>query len=158
MAEKNKTIKWPCMTFLCMNALIVHTFLPLFGNTNGHLCQEILLKSRNFATMVTWRHTSLFRPFAASHSQSRGTKPPRWRTRNTLGLKTQRARIYFLCSSSLSVFLILQQSGVLPHEWLASKSLMDIRKDFPIKPFWTRVRTLLTPLLSVVLMCRRALG
>ena len=48
------------MNFLSMTPLIAHTFLPSFDNANGHLCQEILLKSRNFATMVTWRHTFLF--------------------------------------------------------------------------------------------------
>ena len=58
MAEKKK--KWTCMNFLSMTPLIAHTFLPSFDNATGHLCQEILLKSRNFATMVTWRHTFLF--------------------------------------------------------------------------------------------------
>ena len=36
-----------------------HTFLPWFDNVNRCICQERLLRSRNFATMVTWRHTSL---------------------------------------------------------------------------------------------------
>ena len=36
---------------------VVHTFLPSFDNANGRLCQVRLLWSRNFATMVTWRHT-----------------------------------------------------------------------------------------------------
>ena len=51
-----------CMTFLCMIALrknktVAHTFLPTFDNANRRLCQVRLLWSRNFATMVTWRHT-----------------------------------------------------------------------------------------------------
>ena len=36
----------------------VHTFLPSFGNRNGRLCQERLLRSRNLSTMAMWRHTS----------------------------------------------------------------------------------------------------
>ena len=51
-----------CMTFLCMIALrknktVAHTFLPSFDNANRRLSQVRLLWSRNFATMVTWRHT-----------------------------------------------------------------------------------------------------
>ena len=51
-----------CMTFLCLIALrknktVAHTFLPSFDNANGRLCQVKLLWSRNFATLVTWRHT-----------------------------------------------------------------------------------------------------
>jgi len=60
MAEKMKTLT--CMTSMCMIALrnktVAHTFLPSFGNTNGRLYQERLLRSRNFATMVTWHYTS----------------------------------------------------------------------------------------------------
>ena len=37
---------------------VAQTFLPSFDNANGRFCQEKLLRSRNFATMVTWRHTS----------------------------------------------------------------------------------------------------
>ena len=53
------------MTFLCIIALrnktVAHTFLPSFDNANGrgHLCKERLLRSRNFASMVMRRHTSL---------------------------------------------------------------------------------------------------
>ena len=36
---------------------VPHTFLPTFDNANRRLCQVRLLWSRNFATMVTWRHT-----------------------------------------------------------------------------------------------------
>ena len=32
---------------------VSHTFLPSFDNANGRLCQERLLRSRNFAAMVT---------------------------------------------------------------------------------------------------------
>ena len=45
------------MTFVCMSALgnktVAHTFLLSFDNANGRLCQEKLLRSRNFATMLT---------------------------------------------------------------------------------------------------------
>ena len=54
----------PCLTFLCMTVLwnktVVDAFLPSFDNKNGRLCQERLLRSRNHATMVTRRHTSLY--------------------------------------------------------------------------------------------------
>ena len=73
------------MTFLCVIALrsktIAHTFLPSFDNANGRFCQERLLRSRNFATMVTWRHTSplyyVFTKYSApmiSWSVSRGSE------------------------------------------------------------------------------------
>ena len=52
------------MTFLCMTALrnktVAHTFLPSFDNANGRVCQERLLRSRNFATMVTCRAVKKF--------------------------------------------------------------------------------------------------
>ena len=32
---------------------VANTFLPSFNNANGRLCQERLLRSRNFAAMVT---------------------------------------------------------------------------------------------------------
>ena len=34
---------------------VLQTFLPLFDNANDLFCQERLLSSRNFATIVTWR-------------------------------------------------------------------------------------------------------
>ena len=40
------------------NKTPVHTFLPSFNNRNDLLCQERLLRSRNFSTMAMWRHTS----------------------------------------------------------------------------------------------------
>ena len=49
------------MTFLCMTALrnktVAHTSLD---KVNGRLCQERLLRSRNFATMVTCRAVKKF--------------------------------------------------------------------------------------------------
>ena len=62
MREK-KTKKVTCMTLLCLIALrnktVVHTnSLPSFYNANGRLCHEGMLRSSNFATMVTWRQTS----------------------------------------------------------------------------------------------------
>ena len=52
------------MTFLCniviRDKLVAHTFLPSFDNEIGHLCQEKLLRFRNFATMVICRHSSLY--------------------------------------------------------------------------------------------------
>ena len=56
---QKKTKKLTCMTFLCMiarrNKTVAHTFLPdrSFENANGRLCQDGLLRSRNFNTMVT---------------------------------------------------------------------------------------------------------
>ena len=47
-----------CMTAL-RNKMAADTFLQSFDNTRGCLCQERLLRFRNFATIVTWRHTSL---------------------------------------------------------------------------------------------------
>ena len=45
------------MTFQCNIALreklVAHTFLPSFDNEISRLFQEKLLRSRNFATMVT---------------------------------------------------------------------------------------------------------
>ena len=55
MAEKN-TKKLTCMTFLCMAEVrnkAAYTFLPPFGNVNGHLYQEQLSRSRTSATLVT---------------------------------------------------------------------------------------------------------
>ena len=43
---------------LLRNKTAVHTFLPSFNNRNDLLCQERLLRSRNFSTMAMWRHTS----------------------------------------------------------------------------------------------------
>ena len=37
----------------------IHNLLPLFEKANGRLCQERVLRPRNLATIVTWRHTSL---------------------------------------------------------------------------------------------------
>ena len=34
---------------------VSQTFVPLFDSANGLFCQERLLSSRNFATIVTWR-------------------------------------------------------------------------------------------------------
>ena len=51
------------MTFLCMIALrnktVARTFLQSFVYATGRLYQERLLRSRHFATVVAWRHTSL---------------------------------------------------------------------------------------------------
>ena len=59
--EKNIKI---VLTVLCNIALrdklVTHTFLPSFDNEIGRLCQERLLRSRNFSTMVTCRHSSLY--------------------------------------------------------------------------------------------------
>ena len=46
------------------NKTIAHTFLPSFDNANGRLCQERLLRSRNFAAVVTLRYTP---PLYLSH-------------------------------------------------------------------------------------------
>ena len=61
--QKKKMKKIMCMTFLYIIALrnktVSHTFLPWFDNVKGRLCQERLLRSRNFATMVMQHHTTL---------------------------------------------------------------------------------------------------
>ena len=48
--QKQKWRGWP---------FLAHTFLPSLDNADGRLCKERLLRSRNFASMVMWRHTSL---------------------------------------------------------------------------------------------------
>ena len=52
------------MTFLCMITLKNTNSSPFFpsivGHANGRLCQERLLRSRRFPTVLTWRHTSLY--------------------------------------------------------------------------------------------------
>ena len=58
MAEQNEKIGMTCVSFLCMILslrikTIAHAFLSSFDNANGFLCKERLLRSRNFATMVT---------------------------------------------------------------------------------------------------------
>ena len=61
VVRKKKTKTLTCMTFLCMtaprNKTLAHT---LFDNAKGRLCQERLLRSRNFATMVTCRAVKKF--------------------------------------------------------------------------------------------------
>ena len=60
---RNNNKKLECLTFLCMIALrnktVAHSFLPSFDNANGRPYQERLLRSKNFVSMVTWRHTLL---------------------------------------------------------------------------------------------------
>ena len=45
-------------TIALRNKGVAHTFLSSFNNANGCLCQDSLLRYRNFATMVTWCHIS----------------------------------------------------------------------------------------------------
>ena len=49
--------KMTFMTFSCSIALrnktVANTFRPSSNNANGRLSQEVMLRSRNFATMVT---------------------------------------------------------------------------------------------------------
>ena len=60
--KQNKDEKIWHAWLLCMialrNTMVAHTFLPSFDNANGHVCDDRLLRSRNLATMVTWRHSS----------------------------------------------------------------------------------------------------
>ena len=59
--RKKKTKKLTRMNFLCIalgDKTIARTFLPSFDTANDRLCQEKLLRSRIFETMVTWRYTS----------------------------------------------------------------------------------------------------
>ena len=59
-----KTKNLACLNFLCIialtNQMVAHTFPPSFNNANSRLCRERLLSSRNFASMVTWHHPSLY--------------------------------------------------------------------------------------------------
>ena len=54
---RNNNKKLTCLTFLCMIALgnkaVPHNILPSFDNANGRPYQERLLRSKNFASMVT---------------------------------------------------------------------------------------------------------
>ena len=52
MAKKKKKMTGMSMIAL-RNQTVAREFLPLFDSANGCLCQERLLSSRNFATMVT---------------------------------------------------------------------------------------------------------
>ena len=65
------------------------------------------------------------RPFAAR--QSRGTKPPCWRTKVALGKDEQKRYIIlngnFLCLSCPGATFALQYGGFVPREWLAAKGL-----------------------------------
>ena len=58
---QKKPIKLICITFLCMiafmNQTVAHTILPSLHIANGFICQERLLRARDFVTIVTWRHT-----------------------------------------------------------------------------------------------------
>ena len=53
--RKKNTKKLTCMTFRCIIALknktVAHTFLPLFDNANGRLCQERLFRTTIFAVI-----------------------------------------------------------------------------------------------------------
>ena len=66
-------------------------------------------------------------PFAASHS--RGTKPPCWRAKVSLGQDKQRKLpfkiMYVFCLSCPNATLALQRGGFVPHEWLAAKALFS---------------------------------
>ena len=64
-------------------------------------------------------------PFAAS--DSRGTKPPRWRAKVAPGQDKQKTYIIwngnFLCLSCPSATFALQHGSFVPREWLAAKAL-----------------------------------
>ena len=60
--KQNKNEKIWHAWLLCMialrNKMVTHSFFPWLDNANGRLCHDRLLRSRNPATMVTWRHSS----------------------------------------------------------------------------------------------------
>ena len=60
--DRKKRNKLTRMTFSCTVALwnktVASSFFPSFDNANGRICQERSLRTTNFATMVTWHHTS----------------------------------------------------------------------------------------------------
>ena len=77
----------------------------------------------------------LNRPLAASHS--RGTKPPRWRTKVALRRDKQRKLplqiMYVFCLSCPSATFALPRDGFVPRGWLAAKGLLFISMiDFPV--------------------------
>ena len=53
--KQKKPKKLTCMTFRCFmvlkNKTVAHTFLRLFDNANGRLCQERLFRSTIFAVI-----------------------------------------------------------------------------------------------------------
>ena len=83
-----------------------------------------------FADAETCRN----RPFAVSHS--RGTKPPRWRTKVVLGQNKQKTYIIlngnFLCLSCPSATFALQHGGFVPPEWLTEKGLFNSTLSFSL--------------------------
>ena len=56
---RNKRQEWHVQ--LGTNKPVAHTILSLLDNANGRLCQEKLLRSIDFVTMVTGRQTSPFK-------------------------------------------------------------------------------------------------
>ena len=50
--QKLKPPKNDMCDFALKNKTVAHTCLPSFENGNGRVCEETLLRSRNFATMV----------------------------------------------------------------------------------------------------------
>ena len=84
---QEKTKKLTRMTFLCMTALgsktVFHTFLPSFDNANDRLCHERLLRTRNFVSMVRWRHTSPF--YCVTRGLGRREEKRRETTRGIVG-------------------------------------------------------------------------
>ena len=63
MAEKNKKNRHVWLSYAWLHSrtqTVAHFFLPSLDNANGRLCQERLLRSRRFPTVLTWRHTSLY--------------------------------------------------------------------------------------------------
>ena len=67
------------------------------------------------------------RPFAASHS--RGTEPPCWRAKVSMGGDKPKAYIILNANFLITLFVLplcdfgLQHGGFVPREWLAAKGL-----------------------------------
>ena len=61
----------------------------------------------------------------------RGTKPPSWRAKVTLGQDKQKAYIIlngnFIGLSCPSATFALQHGGLIPREWLAAKGLLTAK-------------------------------
>ena len=68
---------------------------------NGRPCQERLLWSRNFATMVTWRHTSLF-----CHDGLRGLNPTTWDLRSYKTLSGGSVKKIFSWNKTMCDYLL----------------------------------------------------
>ena len=67
---KNRHVWLSCAWLHSRTQTVAHFFLPSLDNAYGRLCQERLLRSRRFATIVTWRHTSIYNSVRIQNTRS----------------------------------------------------------------------------------------